>query len=82
LYVAQWFRWEREGDVFETRITAERGDCDEVAEWQERRFKLRYRISRGADLAVEAFEVRAWALSSGEEAAKCAYRCRVQELMT
>jgi YbgC/YbaW family acyl-CoA thioester hydrolase len=38
----------------------------EVAEWQERRFKLCYRISRGTDLAVEAFELRAWALVNGE----------------
>jgi YbgC/YbaW family acyl-CoA thioester hydrolase len=32
-----------------------------VADWQERRFRLSYRILRGEELAVDGFEVRAWA---------------------
>jgi acyl-CoA thioester hydrolase len=42
----------------------------EVVEWQERRFKLCYRVSRDGDLVAEAFEVRAWALIDADGRAR------------
>jgi YbgC/YbaW family acyl-CoA thioester hydrolase len=33
-----------------------------VSEWRERRFRLEYRVTRGEEVAVDGFEVRAWAV--------------------